>query len=88
VRWSDLVHSLTGKVPFLVRQDVLKSDEAIVAVLGHKMYELAALRDILKGGKTTIESFIDLTRPNNPGNLHDEAWDHADDLVQRMREAK
>src|SRR5271167_1333557 len=30
VRWSDLVNTLTGKVPFLVRPDILKSDEAIV----------------------------------------------------------
>src|ERR1700733_4265383 len=32
VHWSDLVNTLTGKVPFLIRPDILKSDEAIVGV--------------------------------------------------------
>src|SRR5207245_1591695 len=85
VYWSDMVNSLTGKVPFLVRPDVLKSDDAIVAVFGHEMYELAALRSVLMEGKTTIEHFGGLTCADNPGNLHDEAWDYADDLVERMR---
>src|SRR5437667_3284782 len=44
VLWSDLVHDRTGKVPFRIRPDILKSDEAIVAVFGHEMYELEKLR--------------------------------------------
>src|ERR1019366_9275576 len=39
VFWSDLVNTLTGKVPFLVRPDILESDEAIVAVFGHEISE-------------------------------------------------
>jgi len=85
VYWSDLVNTLTGKVPFLVRPDILRSDEAIVGVFGHEMYEIDALRGILKEGKTTIENYIGLTCVDNPGNLHDEAWDYADDLVEGMR---
>src|SRR5437762_2080512 len=75
VSWSDLLNRLTGKVPFLLRPAILKSDEAIVAVLGHEMYELAALREILNEGKTTIEHYIAHTCPDNLGNLHDQAWD-------------
>ncbi len=85
VYWSDLVNSITGRVPFIVRVDILKSDEAIVGVFGHEMYELDALRGMLKQGETTIETYIGLTCVGNPGNLHDEAWEHADDLVERMR---
>jgi hypothetical protein len=85
VRWSDLVNSLTGKVPFLVRSEILTSDEAIVAVFAHEMFELEALRGILREGKTPIEHFIGLTMPDNPSNLHDQAWDYADELVERMR---
>jgi len=85
VFWSDLVNSLTGKVPFLVRPEVLKSDEAIVAVFAHELFELEALRGLLKKGKTSIELFIGHTCPGNPGNLHDEAWNYADELVERMR---
>ena len=86
VDWSDLVHDLTGKVPFRIRPDVLKSDEAIVAVFAHEMYELERLRPILQEGRTSIEHFIGLTCTGNPGNLHDEAWNHADFMVDRMRE--
>ena len=88
VSWSDLLNRLTGKVPFLLRPAILKSDEAIVAVLGHEMYELAALREILNEGKTTIEHYIAHTCPDNLGNLHDQAWDYADRLVERMRSGK
>lgn len=87
VVWSDFVNSVTGKIPFRIRTDVLSSDEAIVAVFGHEMYELTKLRAILKLGRINIEQCIDQTRPDNPGNLHDEAWDYADELVLRMRKS-
>src|SRR5437016_9175941 len=48
VRWSDLVNALTGKVPFRVQSEILRSDEAIVGVFGHEMFELKALRGMLK----------------------------------------
>ena len=57
VYWSIRINTLTGKVPFLVRPDILKSDEAIVGVFGHEMHELEALRGLLKEGKTPIEHF-------------------------------
>lgn len=86
VYWSDLVHGRTGKIPFRVWPGILSSDEAIVAVLAHEIHELEQLRSILKEGKTTIEHFIGLTCPGNPGNLHDEAWEVADRIVEkRMR---
>src|SRR5438876_1245278 len=44
IYWSSLFHKHTGKIPFLIRKDVLRSDEAIVAVIGHEMYELEAMR--------------------------------------------
>jgi hypothetical protein len=85
VSWSDLVHDRTGKVPFRIWQGILQSDEDIVAVLAHEMHELESLRPLLREGNTTIEDFIRLTCPGNPGNLHDEAWEVADRLVERMR---
>jgi hypothetical protein len=83
-----LINSLTGKVPFLIRPDVLRSDEAIVGVLGHEMYELEVLRGVLAKGEATIEYYVNETRPDNSGNLHDEAWDYADALVEAMRKAE
>jgi hypothetical protein len=86
VFWYDLMHDLTGKVPFRVRPDILESDEAIVAVFAHEMYELERLRPLLQEGETSIEQFIEHTRAGSPGNFHDEAWEVADALVKRMRE--
>ena len=40
VYWSDMVHDLTGKVPIRVWPGILRSDEAIVAVIAHEMHEL------------------------------------------------
>jgi len=81
----DLVHDKTGKVPFLLRPDILESDEAIVAVFAHEIHELESLRPMLPEGGISIEDFIGHTCPGNPGNLHDQAWDVADALVDRMR---
>jgi hypothetical protein len=44
IDWSWFFHKKTGKIPFLIRKDVLASDEAIVAVIGHEMFELKMLR--------------------------------------------
>ncbi len=85
VSWSDLVHDLTGKVPFRIRPDILESDDAIVAVFAHEMFELEKLRPLLQEGATSIDQFIEHTRPGNPGNYHDAAWEAADVLVERMR---
>ena len=84
VVWSDLLN-LHGKVPFLIRPDILQSDEAIVAVFAHELYELESLRPLLCAGGVSIESCQAYTSPNNPGNLHDVAWEVADRLVERMR---
>ncbi len=85
VRWSDLVHDRTLRVPFRIWSGILQSDEAIVAVLAHELYELEQVRPLLQQGNVTIEAFIAMTCPGNPGNFHDEAWDVADRLVEQMR---
>jgi hypothetical protein len=84
VRWSDFLNRF-GQVPFVIRPDVLESDEAIVAVIAHEMYELSCLRPMLVRGTFPIEYFLAETTPGNPGNLHDKAWDVADRLVAKMR---
>lgn len=60
----------------------------VVAVFGHETYELEKLRPILKEEKTSIEQFIGHTCADNPGNFHDEAWEFADQLIQRMRKGE
>jgi hypothetical protein len=86
VRWSDLVHDKTGRVPIIVRPDVLCSDEAIVAVFAHELHEIEGFRKIVgRRGWISIEEFIANHAWDNPGNLHDRGWDIADALVRRMR---
>ena len=85
VHWSDLVHDKTGKVPFRIWAGILKSDEAIVAVISHELYELEMLRPFLQEGSLSIDDYIAHTEPRRAGNDHDRAWDHADEMVDRMR---
>ena len=85
VRWSDLVHDITHKVPFRLWPGLLQSDEAIVAVIAHEMHEIQTLRPWLEGGHLSIDDFIRHTEPGRPGNLHDTAWDVADRKVDDMR---
>jgi hypothetical protein len=84
VTWSDLVHPRTGKVPFRLWSGI-KSDEAIVAVIAHEMYELELARPFLLEGCVPIALFIERTCPGVPGNWHDQAWDVADRMVEQMR---
>jgi hypothetical protein len=85
VYWSDLVHDRTRRVPFRLWRGILESDEAIVAVIAHEMYEIRALRPYLETGEITIDDYVMHTEPGRPGNLHDMAWDEADRLVDVMR---
>jgi hypothetical protein len=85
VYWSDLVHDRTHKVPFRIWAGILKSDEAIVAVLAHEMYEIRALRSYLESGELSIDDYVMHTEPGRIGNLHDQAWEEADRLVDLMR---
>ncbi len=84
IDWSWFFHKKTGKIPFLIRRDILNSDEAIVAVIGHEMFELEKLREVFTKG-APIEHWVAETCKDNPGNFHCMAWDHADKLVAAMR---
>ena len=42
VYWSDIVHDLTNKVPVRVWPGILRSDEAIVAVIARRCMNLAS----------------------------------------------
>jgi hypothetical protein len=85
VYWSDMVHDLTNKVPIRVWPGILRSDEAIVAVIAHEMHELGSLRPDLERDGIIIDDLVLHTEPGRPGNLHCQAWDVADKLVNQMR---
>jgi hypothetical protein len=90
VRWSDHYNRF-GRIPVLINPDVLRSDEAIVAVLVHEMYELEELRRMFASGnrqRMRGDDYLAHVRPGDPRNLHDKAWDVADDAVLSMRRTK
>ena len=82
--WNDFL--VQGRLPVKVRERVLESDESIVAVLAHEMFEVNRLRTLFeeRGTISAIE-VSRLIQPDKPGNLHDQAWDEADRIVQAMR---
>ena len=90
VQWSELYHEITGKIPVRIREDVLASDEAIVAIFTHEMHELNALRLLFAAynGAMPIERLSEAIGTGFKGNLHDRAWDAADAAVLRMRGPK
>jgi hypothetical protein len=83
IQWDKFLNQ-RGKVPFLVKPDVMTSDEAIVAVFGHEVFEIECLRRRFDSN-APIEAWEAETCPNNEGNTHSQAWDYANSLVARMR---
>jgi hypothetical protein len=47
---------------------------------------VSALENLLLQGPMSMRRFAELTAAGRPGNLHDQAWDVADQLIQAMRE--
>jgi uncharacterized Zn-binding protein involved in type VI secretion len=86
VEWPEFYNRF-DQIPVRVSDEILDSDEAIVAVLGHEMHELNGLRKLFdeNGGQMPASQLHRAIAPGFKGNLHDEAWDVADDLVNKMR---
>jgi hypothetical protein len=86
VAWNDCVHDRTGKLPVRIRPVVLESDEAIVAVIAHEVYEIVALRAAFaERGVLTAREVYEHISPEVPGNLHHQAVAFGDQLVRAMR---
>lgn len=83
--WSDFIDA-QEELQVRFSKELLSSDEAIVAVFAHEMHEINGLRAIFDVRETisAVEIFR-LINPGIKGNLHDQAWDVADELVARMR---
>jgi hypothetical protein len=90
VYWQDH-YNIFGRIPFLVHPDILGSDEAIVAVFEHEMFEPSRLREVFLSSRDHRMSATDYglqVATNRPGNFHDLAWNAADEIVLRMRKGK
>ncbi len=87
IDWRDH-YNKDRKVPFRIHPDVSTSDEAIVAVLRHEMHELTLLREVFMQSRTRSMTGTDYafqTAEGRPANFHEQAWDEADKIIQRMR---
>ena len=87
VRWSNFY--VQERIPVKVKVSVLESDEAIVAVVAHEMYELNELRRLFEEREMMSGPYLhELIRVGLPKNLHDRAWDAADEFVFTMRKER
>ena len=87
VTWKDF-YNRKMQIPVKISSVVLESDEAIVAVLGHEMHELNALREMYQSRQNIPALELKgLLEPGRPKNLHDQAWDVGNALVSQMRQS-
>jgi hypothetical protein len=87
IQWTDFYTQ--GKIWVRIRPEVLMSDEAIVAVLGHEMHELNALRLLFarnNGVQRSQELYLLIDSAH--GVLHHEAVAAGDALVLSLRRSR
>lgn len=83
IRWEDLLSN--GKMMVTIRRSVLESDQKIIAVIAHEMYEVNQLREILfYRHSISTEELANLTKAGIPKNLHDFAWDDANCRLDKL----
>jgi hypothetical protein len=90
IYWKDHYNKF-GKIMFRIHPEVLTSDEGILAVFEHEMYELQQLREVFaarRRGRMDAGDYGRQVSTGRQGNFHDRAWDAADEAVLRMRKAK
>jgi hypothetical protein len=87
INWKDIYSPANGKINVWFRESVFKSDEEIVALFIHELYEIQHLRSAFaeSGGKLNARTVGELINEGHAGNLHDKAWDAADAAVELMR---
>ncbi|HZW30093.1 MAG TPA: hypothetical protein VFF52_05255 [Isosphaeraceae bacterium] len=85
VRFEELFPG--GRASITMHRSVFLSDEAIVAHLAHELHEVRGLKEAFAeaGGWMRARDFDQLIRAGKKGNLHDQAWDEANRLVEAMR---
>lgn len=84
------MYNTHGKIPIQINPSMMASDEAILAVMKHELYELGQFREAfrLSKGRMTFDAFRGEAMPGNPGNYHWMAWDEADEFIWWWRGMK
>ena len=89
-RSSSIVSKEVGRVLIRVRESAAANDEEFLHLLAHETFEADRLREEFEacGGRMTAAAVRELTRAERGlNNLHSEAWDHADAVLERVRRA-
>lgn len=84
-------YTRNGIIPFLINPAILVSDEAILAVLAHEMFEFNLLLHDMNYSeyeRLGMNDYYSQVRDDLPNNYHSQAWDHADELILKMRREK
>ena len=86
--FDELVNA-RGAILVRVRPEVLHSDEAILAVIGHEMHELSSLKKLFadNGGRLTHERLANLIQAPQ-GIVHQDAVRYGDELVRNRRNSR
>lgn len=74
----------SGKVPVYVRDDVFDSDESIVQILGHEVFEIEELRYVAHT-PISVKQYNNLVGDGIYDNLHYNAVLEGDDLLRAYR---
>ena len=65
------MHEVTGRIPVLVKESVLTSDDAIVFVLRHEIHEIAKLRSAWRFGTNRLQPSQGILSDRIPGLVDD-----------------
>lgn len=74
----------TGGTTLFIHESVMDSDEAIIQILYHEMYEIEELRYLISSG-VNIQLYWDMVRPDRAENLHYHAVRESDNLLLKYR---
>ena len=90
IYWEDHYDPQTNTIRFWVNPEILTSDEGIVAVFTHELYELYYIRDHCEyhGWRMKADDYDYQTSSNERDTYHYDGWEEADKAVLRMRERK
>ena len=85
IEWSDLERN--GKVPVWLRAEVLESEDHVLYVFAHEIFEIQQLKKILlqTRGSLSFRRLNYLVDPENDGAINADAVRYGDALVEKLR---
>jgi hypothetical protein len=84
IDWSDLERK--GRIPVWIRAEVLESEDHVLYVFSHEIYEIKQLKRVFlqNKGSLSLRRLSYLIDPENDGAIHADAVNYSDDLVEKL----